>query len=91
MSQHICKFIDNARMKIHAGAERPPAMMKAPLKAHSVDEYMSFGVMSLKHCAGDAARGIVKPIAIHMIATTRHTPGRILACSCQQRGGGGGI
>lgn len=34
-------------MKIHIVADSPPAIMKAPLKAHSREVNMSFGVISL--------------------------------------------
>jgi hypothetical protein len=45
MSQQIWRFIDNARIQIHMAALKPPATMKAPLHAHPMDEYMSFGVI----------------------------------------------
>lgn len=41
--------------------DMPPAMMNAPENAQVRLEYMSFGVISSKHCSGFAPKGMTKP------------------------------
>jgi len=41
--------------------QNPPNSKKEPESAHVLLEFMSFGVIALKHCAGLAPSGMMKP------------------------------
>jgi hypothetical protein len=55
------KYVRSVENVLHTAIDMPPAMMKAPENAQVRSEYMSWGVISSKHCSGLAPKGITNP------------------------------
>lgn len=61
-SQQTCRWRAMVRIKLQVTTAIPPNKRSAPVKAHERLVVMSFGVISLWHCAGFVPKGMTKAI-----------------------------